>query len=215
MLVNIFISSKTERAIALVEPSLQQTVEVVMSVQLLRRKFTVEQYHKMAESGILTENDRVELIQGEVIEMSPIGRRHASCVARLTRLFTLRLGETAIVWPQNPIELDDTSEPQPDLTLLQPRPDFYESGHPQPEDIFLIVEVADTTAKSDREVKIPLYAKDNIAEVWLVDINQQCLEVYRQPSPTGYQNVQTFHRGQTIAIQAFPDIEIMVDEVLG
>lgn len=186
-----------------------------MSVQLLRRKFTVEQYHKMAESGILTENDRVELIQGEVIEMSPIGRRHASCVARLTRLFTLRLGETAIVWPQNPIELDDTSEPQPDLTLLQPRPDFYESGHPQPEDIFLIVEVADTTAKFDRGVKIPLYAKDNIAEVWLVDINQQCIEVYRQPSPTGYKNVQTFQRGQTLSIQAFPDIEITVDEVLG
>jgi Uma2 family endonuclease len=186
-----------------------------MSVQLLRRKFTVEQYHKMAESGILTENDRVELIQGEVIEMSPIGRRHASCVARLTRLFTLRLGETAIVWPQNPIELDDTSEPQPDLTLLQPRPDFYESGHPQPEDIFLIVEVADTTAKFDRGVKIPLYAKDNIAEVWLVDINQQCIEVYRQPSPTGYKNVQTFQRGQTLSIQAFPDIEITVDQVLG
>jgi len=186
-----------------------------MSVQLLRRKFTVEQYHKMAESGILTENDRVELIQGEVIEMSPVGRRHASCVARLTRLFTLRLGETAIVWPQNPIELDDTSEPQPDLTLLQPRPDFYESGHPQPEDIFLIVEVADTTAKFDRGVKIPLYAKDNIAEVWLVDINQQCIEVYRQPSPTGYKNVQTFQRGQTLSIQAFPDIEITVDQVLG
>jgi Uma2 family endonuclease len=186
-----------------------------MSVQLLRRKFTVEQYHKMAESGILTENDRVELIQGEVIEMSPIGRRHASCVARLTRLFTLRLGETATVWPQNPIELDDTSEPQPDLTLLQPRPDFYESGHPQPEDIFLIVEVADTTAKFDRGVKIPLYAKDNIAEVWLVDINQQCIEVYRQPSPTGYKNVQTFQRGQTLSIQAFPDIEITVDQVLG
>ena len=186
-----------------------------MSVQLLRRKFTVEQYHKMAESGILTENDRVELIQGEVIEMSPIGRRHASCVARLTRLFTLRLGETAIVWPQNPIELDDTSEPQPDLTLLQPRPDFYESGHPQPEDIFLIVEVADTTAKFDRGVKIPLYAKDNIAEVWLVDINQQCIEVYRQPSPTGYKNVQTFPLGQTLSIQAFPDIEITVDQVLG
>ena len=186
-----------------------------MSVQLLRRKFTVEQYHKMAESGILTENDRVELIQGEVIEMSPVGRRHASCVARLTRLFTLRLGETAIVWPQNPIELDDTSEPQPDLTLLQPRPDFYESGHPQPENIFLIVEVADTTAKFDRGVKIPLYAKDNIAEVWLVDINQQCIEVYRQPSPTGYKNVQTFQRGQTLSIQAFPDIEITVDQVLG
>lgn len=121
--------------------------------------------------------------------------------------------ETAIVWPQNPIELDDTSEPQPHLTLLQPRPDFYESEHPKSEDIFLIVEVADTTAKFDREVKIPLYAKDNIVEVWLVDINEQCIEVYCQPSLNGYQNVQTFQRSQTIAIQAFPDVEIKVDSV--
>ena len=186
-----------------------------MSVQLLRRKFTVEQYHKMAESGILTENDRVELIQGEIVEMSPIGRHHAACVRRLVRLFTQRLGERTILSPQNPVELDDFSEPQPDVALLQPCPDFYESRHPQPKDIFLIVEVADTTAKSDREVKIPLYAKDNIAEVWLVDINQQCIEVYRQPSPTNYQNVQTFQRSQTLSIHMFPDIEITVDEVLG
>ncbi|NEQ20338.1 MAG: Uma2 family endonuclease [Microcoleus sp. SIO2G3] len=186
-----------------------------MSVQLLRRKFTVEQYHKMAQSGILTEDDRVELIRGEIIEMSPIGRRHAACVRRLDALLSEKLRRRAIVDTQNPVELDDTSEPQPDVVLLQPRPDFYESEHPQPEDIFLIVEVADTTAKFDREVKIPLYAKDNIVEVWLVDINKQCIEVYRQPSPTGYQNVQTFQRSQTLSIQAFPDIEIMVDEVLG
>ncbi len=186
-----------------------------MSVQLLRRKFTVEQYHKMAESGILTEDDRVELLRGEIIEMSPVGRRRAACVNRLVRLFTQRLGEHAIVSPQNPVELDDSSEPQPDIALLQPRPDFYESGHPQPEDIFLIVEVADTTAKSDREVKIPLYAEDSIAEVWLVDINKQCIEVYRTLAPTGYQNVQKFQRGQTLSIQAFPDVAITVDEVLG
>ncbi len=194
-----------------------------MSVQLLRRKFTVEQYHKMAESGILTEDDRVELLRGEIIEMSPVGRRHAACVNRLVRLFTQRLGDSlrdsfasrAILSPQNPVELDDFSEPQPDIALLQPRPDFYESGHPQPEDIFLIVEVADTTAKSDREVKIPLYAEDSIAEVWLVDINKQCIEVYRTPAPSGYQNVQKFQRGQTLSIQAFPDVAITVDEVLG
>lgn len=141
-----------------------------MSVQLLRRKFTLEQYHKMAESGILTEDDRVELIRGEIVEMSPIGRRHAACVRRLVTLFSEKLRLRAIVDTQNPVELSDRSEPQPDVALLQPRPDFYEAGHPKAKDIFLLVEVADTTAETDRDVKIPLYAEDGISEVWLVDI---------------------------------------------
>lgn len=184
-------------------------------MQLLKRKFTVKQYQKMAESGILTEDDRVELLRGEIIEMSPIGRRHAACVNQLVRLFTQLLGTRVIVSPQNPVELDDTSQPQPDIALLQTRADFYESGHPQSSDIFLLVEVADTTVEIDREIKIPLYAEDNIAEVWLIDLNAQCIEVYQQPTPTGYQSIQKFQRGQTLSIQAFPDLEIMVDEVLG
>ena len=186
-----------------------------MSVQLLRRKFTVTQYHQMVEAGILTEDDRVELIKGEIIEMTPIGRRHAACVARLAQLLSIRLGQRAIIWPQNPIELDDTSEPQPDVTLLQARPDFYESGHPQPQDILLLIEVADTTVESDRQIKIPLYAENGIIEVWLVDINQQCIEVYREPSPNGYQNIQRFVRGESLSILAFPEIIFTVDEVLG
>lgn len=149
-----------------------------MSVQLLRRKFTVEQYHRMVESGILCENDRVELIRGEIVEMSPIGRRHAACVKRLNRLFNRKLGDSVLIGVQDPVELDVTSEPQPDIVLLQPCEDFYETAHPQPEDIFLIVEVADTTVQYDREVKVLLYAEKNIAEVWLVDINGQCVEVY-------------------------------------
>lgn len=186
-----------------------------MSVQLLRRKFTVKQYHKMVDAGILNEDDRVELIRGEIIQMTPIGRRHAACVARLTELFLVRLAGLITVWAQNPIELDDNSEPQPDVTLLRRRADFYEAGKPQFQDIILLVEVADTTVETDRDVKIPLYAENGIAEVWLVDINEQCVEVYREPSPTGYQNIQKFQRGQTLFIQAFPDINITVDEVLG
>lgn len=186
-----------------------------MSVQLLRRKFTVEQYHQMVDVGILTENDRVELIRGEIVEMTPIGRRHSACINRLVRLFTQLLGESIILSPQNPVELDDASEPQPDVTLLQPRPDFYESGHPQPQDILLLVEVADTTVESYRQIKIPLYAENNIIEVWLVDINEQCIEVYREPSANGYQNVQRFVRGQNLSILAFPEVIISVDEVLG
>lgn len=111
--------------------------------------------------------------------------------------------------------MDDRSEPEPDISLLRRRDDFYESGHPQSEDILLIVEVADATAETDRTIKIPLYAEDNIVEVWLVDINEQCVVVYREPSPSGYQNIQRFQRGQVLSILAFPDIEIAVDNVLG
>lgn len=186
-----------------------------MSIQLLRRRFTLEEYHQMAEAGILTENDRVELLDGEIVEMSPIGRRHAACVRRLIGLFSQQVGERAIVDAQNPVKLSDRSQPQPDIVLLQPREDFYEAGHPQHQDILLLVEVADTTAEFDREVKIPLYASSRIAEVWLVDINGQCLEIYREPGSNGYQNVQKLPRGQSIFIQAFPDINLTVDEILG
>src|SRR6476646_6405828 len=106
-----------------------------MAIQLLRRQFTVAQYHQMVEAGILTEDDRVELLEGEIIEMSPIGRRRAACVNRLVRLFSERLGDRVIVAAQNPVELSNRSEPQPDVALLQPHPDFYEAGHPQPQDI--------------------------------------------------------------------------------
>jgi Uma2 family endonuclease len=186
-----------------------------MPVELLRRKFTVKQYHQMAEAGILTEDDRVELIRGEIVEMTPIGRHHAACVNRLAELFFVRLAQTVIVAVQNPVELDNNSEPQPDLVLLRRRADFYEAGHPQSEDILLLVEVADTTVEADRNVKIPLYANSGISEVWLVDINAQCLEVYRQPSEKGYQIIQKYYRGQTVTIQAFSEVSFTVDEVLG
>lgn len=194
-----------------------------MSVQLLRRKFTVEQYHTMVLSGIISEDDRVELIRGEIVEMSPPSQQHAAYVRRLNILFSEKLrnfhchrfGSRALVDIQNSVELDDFSEPQPDIALLQPREDFYEAGHPQPGDIFLIVEVADTTLKYDRHVKIPLYAEENIVEVWLVNLNEQCVEVYREPTPNGYQTVQMFGEGQNLSIQAFSDVEITVDEVLG
>src|SRR5215211_5706994 len=116
-----------------------------MSVQIAKRCFTVAQYNRMGEAGILTEDDRVELIEGEIIEMSPIGRRHAACVGRLTNLFSKLLAERAIVWIQNPIVLNDYAEPQPDVALLVRREDFYERSLPAPDDVLLIVEVSDTT----------------------------------------------------------------------
>ncbi|WP_017718792.1 Uma2 family endonuclease [Kamptonema formosum] len=185
-----------------------------MSVQLLRRLFTVREYRQMVEAGILTKDDRVELIKGEIVKMSPIGRRHAACVKRLIRLFSQRLGERAIVGAQDPVELSEESQPQPDLTLLQPREDFYESGHPKPGDIFLIVEVADTV-EADRLVKIPLYAEAVIPEVWLVDINEGCVEVHRHPSGEGYGEVLKCRRGESAVVGAFADVSFTVDEVLG
>jgi Uma2 family endonuclease len=186
-----------------------------MSVQLQLRLFTVREYQQMAEAGILTKDDRVELIKGEIVKMSPVGRRHAACVKRLIRLFSQRLGERAIVGAQDPVELSEESQPQPDLTLLQPREDFYESGHPKPGDILLIVEVADTTVEADRQVKIPLYASAGIPEVWLVDINEGCVEVYRHPSGEGYGEVLKCRRGESAVVGAFADVSFTVDEVLG
>lgn len=187
----------------------------MMTTQLIKRLFTVKEYHQMIEAGILTKDDKVELIRGEIVQMAAVGRRHTSHVKRLTELFYIRLLSRVTIGVQDPVELDDRSEPQPDISLLRRRDDFYELGHPQSEDILLIVEVADTTAETDRNIKIPLYAEDNIVEVWLVDINEQCVVVYREPSPSGYQNIQRFQRGQTLSILAFPDLEIAVVDVLG
>ena len=186
-----------------------------MSLELLKRQFNVKEYNEMPRAGIFKENERLELIRGEIFKMSPVGHHYSACVNRLTQLFSQRLGDRVLVSVQNLVELDDYLEPQPDIALLAPKADFYESGHPKPADIFLIVEVADTTIKLDREVKIPLYGEDNIIEVWLVDINEQCVEVYRQPIASGYEQVQKLQRGQNLSIQRFPSINIQVDEILG
>ncbi|MFN6498249.1 MAG: Uma2 family endonuclease [Nostoc sp. DedQUE01] len=186
-----------------------------MTVQLLRRKFTVEQYQKMIESGILTQDDRVELIRGEIIDMSPIGTKHAACVKRLNKLLSQKLRDRVLIAIQDPVKLNDNSQPQPDVALLKPRDDFYATAHPQPQDIFLLVEVADSTIEYDREEKIPLYAEANIIEVWLVDIKEEIVEIYQQPTAAGYQLMQKFASSQTLSIPCFPDVNITVNEIFG
>ncbi len=186
-----------------------------MSVQVQRRLFTVEEYHRMAEAGILSEDDRIELIEGELIAMSPIGSRHAACVKRLVRLLDRAVGERAIVSAQDPIRLGRHSEPQPDVALLRHRPDFYASAHPGPEDVLLIVEVAETSADYDRTVKIPLYARHGIPEAWLVDLTEEHIEIYRQPSPQGYRETRTARRGETLHPIALPGLTIAVEDILG
>ncbi len=147
--------------------------------------------------------------------MSPIGTKHAACVNRLVNLLIQLLGKRIILASQNPVTLNNNSEPQPDVALLKPRDDFYATAHPKPQDIFLLIEVADSTIIYDREEKIPLYAQANIIEVWLVDINEQIVEVYQQPTVTGYQHIQKFTSGQTLSIQAFPEVNISITEIFG
>jgi Uma2 family endonuclease len=185
-----------------------------MSVHVLRRRFTVDEYYRMAEAGILHEDDRIELIEGEIVEMAPIGSNHASNVDRLTHLFFERVGRGAIIRVQSPIHLGEYSEPQPDITLLRPRPDFYASAHPGPQDVLLVAEVAETSIAYDREVKSPIYARAGIREYWIVDLAGESVEVYRDPSPDGYRLIRLLKHGDRIAPEAFPDVEIAIDDVL-
>jgi Uma2 family endonuclease len=186
-----------------------------MSLQLLRRAFTVEDYHRMVQAGILREDDRVELLDGEILEMAPIGSKHAACVDRLNQLFSDRVRKRAIVRIQNPIGIGERSEPQPDLTLVRPRADFYSQGHPGPGDILLVVEVAETSVEVDRDLKVPLYARAGIAEVWLVDLSGESIEVFQRASPQGYQEIRRVRRGDRLAPRALPDLDLVVHDLLG
>jgi Uma2 family endonuclease len=185
-----------------------------MTVQVLRRRFTVDEYYRMAEAGILHEDDRIELIEGEIVEMAPIGSNHASYVDRLAQLFFGLISGRAIIRVQSPIHLGEYSELQPDVTLLRARPDFYASAHPGPADILLLIEVADTSAAYDREVKAPLYARADIQEYWIVDLAEKSVEVYREPNPEGFRLIRLLRQGDRITPEAFPDVEIAIDDVL-
>jgi len=185
------------------------------SARVARHLFTVDEYHKMGEAGIFGEDDRVELIEGEIVEMSPIGSPHAARVKRLNRLLVRRLGTRAIVQVQDPVVLSQTSEPQPDLAVLKPRADFYAARHPTPADTLLITEVADSSRAFDRNVKAPLYARAGIAELWVVDVIDELVEVYRRPLRGTYREVTTFRRGQRVTIAAFAPMSFRVVDILG
>lgn len=186
-----------------------------MALSQPRRRFTVAEYERMGRAGILGEDDRVELIDGEVLQMAPIGSPHALCVNRVTRAFAGVVGDAVLLSIQNPIRLDGYSEPQPDVALLRAHPDLYAHGHPTPEDVLLLVEVADTSAAWERRVKVPLYARAGIQELWLVDLRRGTITVYRDPGPAGYSITRTLRRGETVAPLAFPDRPIPVSAILG
>ncbi|MBA3945981.1 MAG: Uma2 family endonuclease [Herpetosiphonaceae bacterium] len=186
-----------------------------MATAVARRQFSVVDYHRMVKAGILGEDDRVELIAGEVLEMSPIGTRHAACVDRLNAFLTREAGANAIVRVQSPILLDDYSEPQPDLALLRVRDDYYMYAHPTPADVLLVVEVSDSSMTYDHEVKLPLYAEATIGEVWLVNIPTERIECYTQPVDGSYKVTDTLGRGQTLTSTVLPNLATAIDSIFG
>ena len=185
---------------------------MALDVEVARRLFTVEEYHRMAEAGILGADERVELIEGEIVQMAPIGPRHIGCVINATRLFITRLGDRAVVSPQNPVVILPRSEPQPDLVLLRARPVSYSRELPASHDVLLAVEVADTTARFDRMVKARLYARAGIPEFWVCLAADGVVEIYRGPSPDGYADVTPHGPGQAASPLAFPDVSFAVSD---
>ncbi len=188
---------------------------MALNVELKRRRFTVEEYVRMIETGILGKYDRAELIQGEVVEKVTIGSRHAAAVAMLHMMFVTALGHRAQVRSAGLIRLLPDSAPEPDVVLLRWRDDFYRMAHPAGEDVMLAVEVSETSLRYDRTVKLPLYARAGIREAWIVNLEGGVIEVYRGPTPTGYTNVGRAERGGHVTPGTFPDVALSVTEILG
>lgn len=186
-----------------------------MAVQVTRWQFTADDYERMVETGILGKDDRVELIDGEVIAMSPIGPPHAGIVNRLNAFLNRQLTNTAIVSVQNPIRLNDYSEPQPDLAVLQLKDDYYAQAHPTPADILLLVEVAGSSFEYDSEEKMPRYAQDAIPEVCLIDVDHQTVTQYAHPSIVGYSYQMKLARGQMLVAQTITGLEIEINAIFG
>ncbi|MEM6321335.1 MAG: Uma2 family endonuclease [Bacteroidota bacterium] len=178
-----------------------------MPVTLAKRLISTEDYHKMAEVGILQPDDKIELLNGEIIKMSPIGSLHVGYVNILDELLSDALGKKVHVVVQSPVKLSSFSEPEPDLVLLKRRKDHYLKRLPQPKDVHLIVEVADSTLEKDREVKAPLYAQANISEYWILNIPDEQLEIFTEPKDGKYQSKTMLKAGDTFYFAAF-DLKI-------
>lgn len=188
--------------------------ELPARVRVSRHRLTVDQYHQMAQAGVLAPDARVELIEGEIIDMAPIGTKHWSVVNRLTQIFVTTLEGRAIVSVQSSIRLGDFSEPEPDLAVFKYRPDFYAERHPTGEDALLLVEVADTTAPYDRGVKVPLYAKHGIPEVWIVDLEASIVRFFRRPQGDCYLEVTETDRPGPTPLAALPGANVDLSGIL-
>lgn len=185
-----------------------------MAIQLPRKRFTVDEYHKMGDAGILHEDDRVELIEGEIVEMSPMNVPHAVCIDRLNKLLNRQVPDEWTVRVQSPICLSVDTEPEPDLVLLKPRDYLKMQHHPGPDDVLLAIEVADSTIRSDRRYKVPLYARAGISEVWLVNIAKKLVEVYSDPFEGKYQSIRRVGLGEVLNLTALPGVSVAIDDIL-
>jgi Uma2 family endonuclease len=181
-----------------------------MVVAPTKRRFTADEFLRMAQVGILGEHG-TELIDGEVVEMSAVGLPHVAAVSCANRALIKSAGDTAIVQPQGPVRLDLYYEPEPDLVLLKPRADFYVSRRPGPADVLVVIEVADSSLEYDRDVKAPIYAQAGIPEYWLVDLDAKALTRYLSPERGAFQRVEQLQCGQSIAPQLLPACEVGVD----
>ncbi len=186
-----------------------------MVIQTIHRQITVEEYHRMGDVGILHDDERLELIDGEIIKMTPIGSRHAYCVNRMTEFLVTRLGSRAIVSTQNPVCLGKFSEPQPDIAIIKRSERKYMTRHPDASDVYLIIEFADSSINFDRDVKLPAYAKAGIYEVWIIDLVSECIEIYQEPATSGYKKMNKNKGSDTFAPSSFPDITIAANWALG
>lgn len=185
-----------------------------MAVEITKRRFDVDDYHRMAQAGILSEDDRVELIDGEIVAMTPIGPRHNASVDRANRALVTTVGNEAIVRVQGSVRLDRFHEPQPDFVLLRPRADFYASRLPGPSDILLIIEIAESSLDYDREVKSRVYAQAGVREYWLVDLGDRLVSCYTQPRGGTYQEIRQHGSGQAVAPEALPQCALPIDALL-
>jgi MEMO1 family protein len=186
-----------------------------MSAMPTRHVVTADKYDLMIDAGVFAD-ERVELMLGEIVDMSPIGSAHQACVDRLNHLFApVAVHGDAILRIQGTVRLSDVSQPQPDIALLKPRDDFYADGHPTPDDILLVVEVADTSARYDRWTKMPAYATAGVAEAWVVDLNAGLVDIAGDPGPGGYGRLVQASPGRVLRPGALPTLEVPVDKVLG
>ncbi|PYS53951.1 MAG: Uma2 family endonuclease [Acidobacteria bacterium] len=186
-----------------------------MRTETTKKLFTVDEYYKMVDVGILQEGDRTELIEGEIIQMSPMGSLHAAVVTGVNDVLVPLFKGKALLRPQLPLRLNEFNEPQPDVVLLKPRQDCYSSRHPGSADVFLVMEISDSSLKYDRDVKLRIYAAARLPEVWIADLAGNVLLVYRDPSGKGYGTSLTFRRGDSLSCSRFPEIQLAVDELLG
>ncbi len=187
--------------------------EATIEPILTRRKITVEEYEVMHEAGVFKPDERLELINGEILKVAPMNAPHMAHVARLSRIFIETLGRKATVFTQLPVVINEESEPEPDISILRWRSDDYFSGKPSAQDVYAIIEVASTSLVYDRQVKLPLYARAGVPEVWIVKVQERELEVYRSPKGEAYSESRVLKPSDVVSLLAFPDVEILLSEV--